>query len=228
MSLSGTVALIEAYYWRKGKLPETDDDIFKEFLEESDIEETLANKKAVAYLIEQGVPVVTPFGLQPKMMRWIQALCTVDGIPLSMKQKSAGVTSSEHAKFMRNPLFCRVLRDETQKILPQHQVAVHNSLAKEASRGNVQAIKLYMEVTGETTQAVGGKAEVNQLMSGILEILQTHVAPNVLNQVAEDFEYLLVHGRPPALKRFKPVEQAVLELKTGMELLEPEDDLLNH
>lgn len=225
-----SVALIEAYYWRTGKVPETDDDIFREFTELSDIDSVFENKKAVAYLVEQGVPLVNKLGLTVKMMRWIETLCATDNLPLGMKMKAAKVTPKEHARYMRNPLFCRVLRDETQKILPNNQVNIHNSLASQANKGNVQAIRLLLELTGEytprSTSEVGSKHEVKNLMSGVLEILQQHVDLHTLERVAEDFEYLLLNGRPP-VQHFKPnainAPASLSATSSGKDLLGEED-----
>ena len=234
LATQSSVALVEAYYWRTGKVPETDDDIFREFMELSDIDSVLTNAKAVAYLVEQGVPLVNKLGLTVKMMRWIEVLCAVDNLPLGMKMKSAKVTPSEHSRYMRNQLFCRVLRDETSKILPNNQVHIHNALTREANKGNIQAIRLLMEITGEytprSTSEVGTKHEVKNLMNGVLEILQSHVDVKTLEQVAEDFEYLLVNGRPPA-PSFKPsainapASISATSLMGEDDLIELEDEL---
>jgi hypothetical protein len=120
-----------------------------------------------------------------------------------MKAKDSGVTMTQHNAWLKNPLFQSALTSRLERILPDERNRVHTALAREASGGNVSAIKLYMQITGEYTEGGGGteKSEAAGLMQGILEILETHVDRAVLSALANDFDYLLVHGRPPERQR---------------------------
>lgn len=198
-----TIALIETYYWKYKRLPTSDDELFKEYLVETNITEVLSEAKYLKYLSEQGLPVDGTPTLTPKQVRWIDLVCAGgDQRPLVVKAKEAGVSLSQHNAWLKNPLFQGALTSRLESILPDERVRVHSALAREASGGSVAAIKLYMQMTGEYSEAsVGGKTETASLMQGILEILETHVDRATLLALTDDFDYLLVHGTPPARRR---------------------------
>jgi hypothetical protein len=59
-------------------------------------------------------------------------------------------------------------------------------------------MKLYLMMTGELqTEGNSNKPETAALMQGILEILESYVPARILTMLADDFDYLLVHGKPP-------------------------------
>ena len=201
--IKSTVALIETYYWKFRRLPASDEELFREYLVETCIADVLAESKYVRYLSGHGVPVDGSPTLSPKAVRWIDTLCSAgDTRPLSQKAKDSNVTMSQHNAWLNNPLFQSALTSRLERILPDERNRVHSALAREASSGNVPAIKLYMQMTGEFSEGQSTeKSEAAGLMQGILEILETHVPRNVLSSLANDFDFLLVHGRPPEPKR---------------------------
>jgi hypothetical protein len=198
--VNSTVAFIETYYWKYKRLPASDEDLFREYFVETDIAEVLSEAKYLKYLAQQGVPVDGTPTLNPKQVRWIDSICAAgDSRPIGVKAKEANVTMSQHNAWLKNPLFQGALTSRLESILPDERVRVHSALAREASGGNVSAIKLYLQLTGEYTEGTqSDKSEVAGLMQGILEILESHVPRNVLTALADDFDYLLVHGSPPA------------------------------
>jgi hypothetical protein len=109
---------------------------------------------------------------------------------------------TQHNAWLKNPLFQSALTSRLEKILPDERNRVHSALAREASSGNVSAIKLYMQMTGEYSEGTNSdKSETAGLMQGILEILESHVDRAVLGRLANDFDYLLVHGVPPTRQK---------------------------
>lgn len=200
--IQSTVALIETYYWKFKRLPSSDEDLFREYLVETNITEVLAESKYLKYLASHGVPVDGTQTLSPKQVRWIDTICSAgDQRPLMTKAKEAGVTMSQHNAWLKNPLFQGALTSRLESILPDERSRVHQALAREASGGNVAAIKLYMQMTGEYTDSVvTGNSETASLMQGILEILETHVDRKTLLALTDDFDYLMVHGTPPRRK----------------------------
>jgi len=214
--IKSTVALLETYYWKFRRIA-SDEDLYREYLVETCVPAVLAEAKYVRYLSTQGVPVDGSPTLTPKQVRWIDFLCSSDTRSLNVKAKEAGVSLATHNAWLKNPLFQSALTSRLEQILPDERNRVHSALAREASGGNVSAIKLYLQVTGEFSESGGTeKSEAASLMQGILEILETHVDRNVLSALANDFDYLLVHGRPPERKRLAVVPERpvnVLELR---------------
>jgi hypothetical protein len=201
--INSTVALIETFYWKFRRLPKSDEELYGEYLVETCLLDVLSEAKYLKYLSSHGVPVDGTPTLSPKAVRWIDVLCTAsDTRPLATKAKEMGVTMSQHAAWLKNPLFQGALTSRLETILPDERNRVHTALAKEASSGNVSAIKLYLQVTGEFSEGQSAeKGEAAGLMQGILEILESHVDRRTLAALADDFDYLLIHGKPPELKR---------------------------
>lgn len=216
-TINSTVALIETYYWKFHRLP-SDEDLFKEYFVETDIASVLSEPRYLRYLAKHGVPVDGTPTLNPKQVRWIDLLCAAgDTRSITVKAKEAGISLAAHNNWLKNPLFQSALTSRLEQILPDERSRVHSALAREASGGNVSAIKLYMQVTGEYTEGTSSdKSEVASLMQGILEILEAHVDRNVLSALADDFDFLLVNGRPPSRTRratVVPSNPALLELE---------------
>src|SRR4029077_2031548 len=136
---------------------------------------------------DQGVPVGTRVALSPRQVRWIDSLCAAgDHSPLTVKLKTHGVTLAEHNKWMKNQLFQRALTSRIESILPDERARVHQALTRESVGGNVSAMKLYLQMTGELqTETNSAKAEIAGLMQGILEILETYVPSRILATVAD-------------------------------------------
>lgn len=208
-----TTALIETYFWRYSRIA-TDEELFREYTVETDVAAVLGNAQLVRYLSEQGVPVNTSVALSPKMVRWIDTLCAAgDHRPFPMKLKESGVSMETHNKWMKNPLFTKALNTRIESILPNERSRVHQALSKEAIAGNVSAMKLYLTMTGELKENdTSGKPEVAGLMQGILEILETYVPGRILTMLADDFDYLLVHGKPPIRMKVPVGREASLEI----------------
>lgn len=214
--IKSTVALLETYYWKYRRVA-SDEDLYREYLVETNVTSVLSESKYVKYLSSHGVPVDGTPALSPKAVRWIDFLCSSDTRSLNVKAKEAGISMSQHNAWLKNPLFQNALTSRLEQILPDERNRVHSALAREASGGSVAAIKLYLQVTGEYSESGGTeKSEAAGLMQGILELLEAHIPRDVLSALANDFDYLLVHGRPPERKRLAVVPerpQNVLELR---------------
>jgi len=225
--VQSTVALIETYYWKFRRLPTSDEELFREYLVETCLAEVFANARYLKYLSANWVPVDGTPTLTPKQVRWIDLLCSAgDGRPIAAKMKSFGITLSQHNAWLKNPLFQSALQTRLEQILPDERSRVHQALSREASGGNVSAIKLYLTLTGELTEGTSSdKSEAANLMQGILEILEAHVDRNVLSALANDFDYLLVHGTPPA-RKLRAVGAVVSEkTENVLELVLNDDDI---
>lgn len=222
-----TIALIETYYWKYRRIG-TDEELYREYVVETCVPEVLSESKYVRYLSSHGVPVDGTVTLSPKAVRWIDTLCSAgDTRPLAVKAKASNVTIAQHNAWLKNPLFQTALTSRLEQILPDERNRVHTALAREASGGNVSAIKLYLQVTGEYAEGSGNtdKSEAAGLMQGILEILETHVPRNVLSALANDFDYLLVNGRPPEHRKLAPVRAVVPNNVLELKLSGEDDDL---
>jgi hypothetical protein len=212
--------MIETFWWKYNRIP-TDDELMREYAASTDVDAVLENKDIVRYLISNGVPVDGTVVITPKQVRWIDTLCAAnDSRTFAMKLKESNVTMAQHNTWMKNPIFQSALQSRLERILPDERVRVHSALAREASAGNVPAVKLYLQLTGELTEGQASeKAETAKLMQGILEILETHVDRATLLALADDFDHLLVHGLPPRHNTRTPVAAVVpSKIPLGLEV----------
>lgn len=221
--LKQTVALLETYYWKYKRIA-SDEDLFREYLLQTSVKAVLESKELLRYLAEQGVPVDGTPTLSPKQVRWIDALCgAADPRPLTVKLKDFGISLQTHNTWLKNPLFQSALQSRIESILPDERARVHQALAREASGGNIPAVKLYLTLTGELTEGqTSEKGEAASLMQGILEILETHVSGATLHALSEDFDYLLIHGVVPQRRRVNQAVQRTLPRELERDTLDIE------
>lgn len=198
------VACYEAFYWLKSRAPYGAEELNREYktdYTDEEFEKVLANESLAKYLDERAVPnkhKPQP-KLTPKQLDFLRlVLDPNDNRLLSMKMKECRVSAAEHASWMRDATFSKLVREETTKQLENGRTAVLRALTREASSGNIRAIQFYMELTGEYVPRSQGPAvsvnvhsDVRNLTQGILEILQRHVPPATLMLVADEFEELL-------------------------------------
>lgn len=153
--------------------------------------------------------------LTEKQQSWIAVVTDPsDQRPLAKKLTELGLKMSEVRSWNSNPLYAKSLYDRTNKAFGDNRYAVLRSLQLEAMAGNVTAIKLYLELTGdyETANAKPAPAvsittnnntnnytdsEARKLLSAILEILQRHLQPELLHVIVDELEAAVTAATGP-------------------------------
>lgn len=110
-----------------------------------------------------------------------------DTRPPMAKLAEIGVTEEELHGWQSDPLFQQYLRRRGESALDNAAPVAQTNLLKKVSSGNLQAIKFYYEVTGQTnTQEV---MNLKHLVQVILETVQKHVQdPEVLQSIASEIQ----------------------------------------
>lgn len=209
------VACYEAYYWRYGFVPNSSAQLNNEFSTDflpEDYEEVLTKPSLQNYFQERAVP--NPYTPQPtllpKQLDFIRLLLdpTQTSVPLAVKLRQAKTSQAELAAWMRDATFAKLLRDETTSNFssPSTRSQVLNALANQANKGNVTAIKLYLEMTGEyvpsnqgsssTSVNVSLNSDLKEITQKLLEVLQRHLTPELLQTVAGELEAVLFPSLP--------------------------------
>lgn len=200
--------LYELLYTRTGKLPSAKDlasnfETLKD-LTQVELDRVLAHKPFKDYLInERAIPLNHTPKLTTKQLDWINAITDpTDQRPLTKKLSELGLKMAEVRTWNNNPFYAKVLYERTNKAFGNNRYAVLRSLQLEAMAGNISAIKLYLELTGdvETHNNSGSSSqtinvnntnttlEARQLLNAILEILQRHLQPELLVVIVDELE----------------------------------------
>lgn len=191
--------LYELYWMRHGKVP-TLLQLNREFnmrFSEDRWNKLFSSRTVQERLLDRGVPL--PDGQQLQLtqdqMDWIAVLMNPgEGGTLAGKAKAFGIELSTHYKWMRNPLFAEAIRIATTQLTTVERNRVLGALVNKAAVGDVQAIKLYLELTGEYNPKVTVNhtaQESRVLVSKLIEVLQRHLTPELLETVAGELETVL-------------------------------------
>lgn len=210
--------LYELYWMRHGKVP-TLLQLNREFnmrFSEDRWNKLFSSRTVQERLLDRGVPL--PDGQQLQLtqdqMDWIAVLMNPgEGGTLAGKAKAFGIELSTHYKWMRNPLFAEAIRIATTQLTTVERNRVLGALVNKAAVGDVQAIKLYLELTGEYNPKVTVNhtaQESRVLVSKLIEVLQRHLTPELLETVAGELEAVLF---PNAAGRAAVPHPAVIEVK---------------
>ena len=212
------LAFYELYYWRHHKIP-TAAELGFEFgfrISEELYAKLLAKPENFTHLIQRYVPLpqdITP-RLTPKQLALIATITDpANRQTLSQKLKAHNVSPLQYSRWLDDPLFAEILYEETNKLTANSRDRVLGAIVNEASAGNIQAAKLYLELQGEYTpkaQITDG-TEFKQMTLKLLEVLKKYIDEDTLIQVALELEKVLFgeqkvrQPRRPVLSRAVPV-----------------------
>lgn len=192
--------LYELYYMRHQK-PPSREQLCREFKVQYSVEtweNFFSTKKNQVLITDRGVPL--PDGtvprITPRQLEWIHFLMNPGNTgSMSAKAKSFGINLHTHYEWLKNPLFAEALRHETTKLAAGERMRVIGSLVQEAATGNVQAQKLYLELTGEyrpgVTVTAANANESRVMVAKLVEVLQRHLTSEQLEAVSLELEAVL-------------------------------------
>lgn len=108
---------------------------------------------------------------------------------LENKLKAIKVPYARYRAWLKQPLFARAVQNISEDMLQDHIGDVHVALTNKATNGDINAIKLYYEVTGRFDPAQKQVQELKGMVTILLEILTTHIKdPVVLQAIAGDMQ----------------------------------------
>lgn len=119
-----------------------------------------------------------------------------DRRPLNAKLRAAGITYAQYRAWLKQPLFREYIAKVSEDMLGEHVADVHTRVVERATNGDVQAIKLYYELTGRHDPARQQMADVQAIIKLLLEIIMRYVTDvDVLARIHADVDRLL-SGKP--------------------------------
>ena len=116
--------------------------------------------------------------------------------PMGQKLKMAGVSYSTWQNWLRQPVFAEAVRYTTEQMLGDNIATVHARLVNKADQGDVQAMKLFYEVSGRHDPARQQMQDIQSIIGLLLEVITRHITdPSVLMRITNDFDTVTSGGR---------------------------------
>lgn len=113
------------------------------------------------------------------------------------KLRSLGLSPTKWAGWLKNPVFKTYLHNLSTRNLDDALHVAHEGLLKATERGDVNAIKYYMELTGRFSEDAGQQQNFKVMIQRIIESIQRHVKdPDVIRLLAADFDVIMQGGIP--------------------------------
>lgn len=108
------------------------------------------------------------------------------------KLRRAGINAATWMAWLNEPMFSEAVRVSSENMLGASQAAVHASVVSGASAGNVQAQRLYYELTGRHDPAKQQMQDLNNVVRLLLEVITRHITdPIVLGRINNDMDRVM-------------------------------------
>lgn len=186
---------IEEWWLRKSSFPPVDR-LSKEF-EGFDLNDALSNETFLAALNNRGIKLPqAKKNLSNEQLAAIALMSNFrDGRSPTAKLRSIGVSWTRWQGWMRDKYFKEYLQDVCAVNFNDSLDIVQSGILRAAEKGNIDAAKFFLEVTGRYTSQSAEVANLKLVLSRILEVIQIHIKdPNVLRSIAGDFDRVLQGG----------------------------------
>lgn len=140
-----------------------------------------------------------PNALTPEQLAAITVMVNyADTRPRGTKLKELGISTTKWAGWMKNPVFKEYLQGLTAANFQDAMYIANEGLMKAIDRGDTNAVKFYMEITGRYTQDTPALQNVKLVVAKLVEAVQRHVKdPELLRSIGQDFDALLKGEAPP-------------------------------
>jgi len=189
------VALIEQLFWQHGKLPTNDYIAEKLRLTPSTVAKYWNDDTVRASLIkrcidlrpEQSKDLLTA----PQLLLVNMLLNQHDKRSVRQKLEECGVSSQQYHAWLRQASFVGYINQRAEQLFGASDHEAYMALLDTVRGGDVQGIKLFMEMRGKYTPRAEVQMNMEMILSKVVEIIAIHVKdPNVLNAIAYDIEGL--------------------------------------
>lgn len=121
------------------------------------------------------------------------------------KLRSLGITPAKWNGWLKNEVFKNYLHSLSSRGLDDALHVAHTGLIHATERGDTNAIKYYMELTGRFSGDSGESQNFKVMLQRMVETIQRHVKdPDTIRLIANDFKVIVEGGIPntvPVLDR---------------------------
>lgn len=134
--------------------------------------------------------------LTPQQVQAIQIVTdpTQQG-SLKSKLEKIGVNYQVYRNWLKQPNFGEAIRGVSEDMIQDNIATVHTSVVQEASKGNMQAAKLFYEVTGRHDPMRQQSLDLNKTIGLLLEVITRYVTDvPTLKKITDDFGTVIGGG----------------------------------
>lgn len=168
------------------------------------VRKILAHKRFRSLCLERGIQwpdkwneaehngAVLRSNLRPEQAQVLAMVLEPSRDSFQQRLRKAGITAATWMNWMQDPMFEEAVRVSSENMLGASQAAIHASVVDVASKGNVQAQRLYYELTGRHDPAKQQMIEFKNMIGLLLEVLTRHVTdPVILNRINSDLDRVI-------------------------------------
>jgi hypothetical protein len=196
------IGYIEQRWHATGKFPRAE--VLKEKFD-TDIKALLADKETFRLaLVNRGIKYpnydLIDLQLDGLSNEQVAAIITMvnwdDKRPRATKLKEMGITVVKWNGWMKEAAFVAYLQDLSSRHFQDALDKAQEGLMRSVERGDTNAIKLYMELTGRYSPGSAGQGatadNVRVILQRVVEVIQRHVKdPEILKLIGLDFEKVM-------------------------------------
>lgn len=198
------IGFIEHHWIRYGKFPTVG--LMKERYPKFNLKTSLKHNTFRLALDNRGITIPTDVyltaldnALEPEQELTndqIQAASTyvnyTDTRSRTRKLQEMGISTTKWNGWLKNPTFRDFLHELSTRNFNDQLSTAHEGLLKAVDRGDTNAVKLYMEMTGRYTANSGQNQNIRVILARVIESIQRHIKdPNTLRAIATDFEVIM-------------------------------------
>lgn len=186
---------IEQHWNKYKKFPTTV--IIRERWPDIDYMSVMANPTFIEALSNRGIQAPLSDGLPDELTQEQVAavglvLDYADKRSHNTKLRSLGITPGKWQGWLKNQVFKDYLHTLSTHSLEDALHVAHTGLISATERGDVNAIKYYMELTGRFSSDSGQTQNFKVMIQRIVESVQRHVKdPDIIRLLASDFEVIM-------------------------------------
>jgi hypothetical protein len=117
------------------------------------------------------------------------------------KLKQAGISHTTYKAWLKNPTFATKISEIGESLLNDNIATVHARLVQRADQGDINAIKLFYEVSGRHDPAQKQMLDIGRVMGLMLEVITRYVTnTETLKKISDDMDTILSGGVPLGLQ----------------------------
>jgi hypothetical protein len=154
-----------------------------------------------------------------------------DRRPMDKKLKSAGISYAQYRGWLKQPHFRDYITRISEDMLGEHVQDVHTKVVEKAAGGDIQAMRLYYEISGRHDPNKQQMVDLNSIIGLLLEVITRYVTnTDQLALISRDIDLVLSGKSPNGLSQFdmtRIIESTTVPLEIAPEVSEPVGDFLS-
>lgn len=195
------ICYAEQLYWAEGVFPSPEAVASGMDCSIELVKSTFDREEFKATMDARGIPLEPSEVLTPMQLLAANLILNLyDERTVRQKLKQVGVKPNQYMGWLGQPAFQQYLQRRSEELFKTSDHDVYRALSKAAGEGDVNAIKLYMEVRGIYNPKMTINVNVETVMVQVVEVIAKHVQDqNVIDAVATDLQQIGAAANPAPL-----------------------------